>query len=445
MANVLLITYVFPPGGGIGVPRALAYAKYLPALQCRLSILAPSKPSLRDDDPELCKLVPPEVVVHRAWSPELPFALRDRVWKNAAVAASQAPGRKLFRWLAQYMLFPDPQTIWVPFALRKARRIVRQESIDTVILNVPPFSTLKIGVALKKKFPHLTLISDFRDDWVGYYLRNIDAPCKEKERRALALEAAAVAASTYVSTVTEKWVSQFRKRYPKEPAGKFICTSNGFDRDMFQNLPRCPRKKGKVVITYFGTVHNNRIYSPANYLNALESLPTEICSQIETHFIGRVVPDALPLLKRTKACVVLTGFMPKLKGLRCLQESDFVLLIATDAGSHAGKLFDYLGCGKPILALSPQGGEIDQLLQRTKTGWCADPWDKDAIRKMILSAYNRMAESGPIINPDSVAVNTYSWPKIMAQFASVVGIDSRQPSKPTDSDMKAVCASEVTG
>ena len=124
-------------------------------------------------------------------------------------------------------------------------------------------------------------------------------------------------------------------------------------------------------------------------------------SQIETRFIGRVVHDALPLLARKKANVDVRGFMPRLEGLHCLQESDFVLLIATDPGSHAGKLFDYLGSGKPILALSPPGGEIDKLLQRTRSGWCADPWDKDAIREMILSAYRRLTEGGaPIIIPN---------------------------------------------
>jgi hypothetical protein len=183
-----------------------------------------------------------------------------------------------------------------------------------------------------------------------------------------------------------------------------------------------------MVVTYFGTVRNNRIYSPQNYLDAIESLPDEICNRIETRFIGRVFPDALPLLKRTKANVRVQGFMPKLEGLRHLQESDFLLLIATDPGSHAGKLFDYLGGGKPILALSAPGGEIDQLLQRTRSGWCADPWDKGVIREMILSAYRRLTAGAPILCPDRDAVQAYSWPQVLARFAKATGIGAPQPS-----------------
>jgi glycosyltransferase involved in cell wall biosynthesis len=430
MSNVLLITYMFPPGGGIGTPRALAYTKYLPLQGCRLSVLSPTNPALRDYDPELCKLVPSNIVVHRAWNPELPISLRDRIWKTTARPAAHGreatiskPGavRKSFRWLAQHILFPDPQATWVPLAFRKACSIVDREAIDSVVVNVPPFSILKVGIALKRKFPHLKLICDFRDDWVGYYLKQIDHPSGEKIRRAQELEAEAVDVSSYVSTVTEQWVNQMRSRYPRQPASKFIYTPNGYDPEMFRDFSSRSPAGEKMVVTYFGTVHNNRIYSPDNYLDAIETLPDELRTQIETRFIGRVVRDAEPSLRRTRTTVHRLGFMPKLQGIRYLQETDFVLLIATDPGSHAGKLFDYLGSGKPILALSPPGGEIDRLLQRTRSGWCADPWDKKAIQQMIVFAYQRLKQGGGIIHPDDDAVQTYAWPNVFANFAIAAG------------------------
>ena len=79
MASILLLTYMFPPAGGIGTPRALAYARYLPRQGCRLSVLAPTEPALRDRDPGLEKFVPADIAVHRAWNPEIPMSFRDRV------------------------------------------------------------------------------------------------------------------------------------------------------------------------------------------------------------------------------------------------------------------------------------------------------------------------------------------------------------------------------
>lgn len=422
------------------MPRALAYVRYLPSHGCQLTVLTARNPAVPVYDPGLLQLVPAEVAVYRAWNPELPFRFRDRLWKAitrakeepVVVGEGQASSptdtagalRRSIRWAAQRALFPDPQVTWAGFAVRSAFHIVQQQAIDTVILNVPPFSTLKIGIALKRKFPRLKVVTDFRDEWVGYYLTNLDQPTPDKVHRARRLEARIVEASSFVSTVTERWVQQLRERYPEEPAGKFICTPNGYDPEMFREFTPRSRSDASIVITYFGTVHNNPVYSPDNYLNAIESLPDDIRCHIETRFIGRVAVGAQHLLRRTKATVRQLGFVPKEEGIRYLEESDFLLLIATDPGCHTAKLFEYLATGKPILALSARGGEIDQLLRRTRAGWCADPWDKPAIRSMIVSAYERAQSGAPIIDPDWDVINSYSWPVIVAGFARAIGIDT---------------------
>jgi glycosyltransferase involved in cell wall biosynthesis len=431
MANVLLLTYMFPPAGGIGTPRALAYTQYLPRPGCRLSVLAPTNPALRDRDPDLDRLIPADVVVHRAWNPEVPMSMRDRIWRrgtlhNGPVASTRASAARWmarpFRWMAHHLLFPDPQVLWAPSAFHKACKVIERDAIDTIIVNMPPYSLLKVALALKRQFPHLKLITDFRDEWLGYYLSQIDHPTEEKVRRAWELEAEAVHVSTYVSTVTDTWVQRLRSRYPGEPASKFVCTPNGYDPGMFRDFKPRRRTDGKIIVTYFGTVHGNRVYSPENYLKAIEGLPPAIRNQFETRFIGRIVGDAQSSLTQTKATVRLLGFMPKEQGIRHLQESDFLLLIATDPSSHAGKLFDYFACSKPILALSPPGGEIDRLLRLTRTGWCADPWDPAAIQHMILTACRQLRQGPAAMDRDMDAIRKYSWPCILDRFTSAVEI-----------------------
>lgn len=432
MANVLLLTYMFPPAGGIGTPRALAYARYLPREGCRVSVLAPTKPALRDRDPGLDKLIPDHVTVHRAWTPELPMSVRDRIWKRGVLASHGGHVRSTprqwigqpLRWLAHHFLFPDPQVLWVPSAFRKACRIVEHDAIDTIIVNMPPFSLLKLALALKRHYPNLKLITDFRDEWLGYYLGQIDEPTQQKTRRAWELEAEAVRASTYVSTVTDTWVERLRRRYPNEPPAKFVYTPNGYDPELFSDFRPRRHNGGRIIVAYFGTIHDNRIYSPRNYIAAIENLPKQLRDQIETRFIGRIVGEAQYSLRRTKANVQLLGFMPKQEGIRQLEEADFLLLIATDASSHAGKLFDYFGCRQPILALSPPGGEIDRLLRLTRTGWCADPWDTNAIQQMILSAIQQLRQGSPALNPNIEAIRSYSWPQIFSRFATTVQLNS---------------------
>jgi glycosyltransferase involved in cell wall biosynthesis len=436
MDNVLLISYLFPPSGTVGVGRALAYVRYLRLYGCHVSVLTATMPQTPGYDPELCKLIPDDVAVHRAWNPELPFALRDRAWKGMTSRHQESTelqrdtygivqerdhnirswAKAQMRCLAQRVFFPDPQRTWVPWALRKAIKVVNSARIDTVILNVPPFSTLRIGVALKHRFPKLKVILDFRDEWLGYYLQRIDEPSPRKVRLAEKLEGEAVRASSYVSTVTQEWVRRLRRRYPDEPPDKFIWTPNGYEPDMFSDFRSRNRADGKMLVTYFGSVHMNGVYSPKNYLNAMERLPAEIRTRINTRFIGRVRPDAEACLQQSRVAVEQLGFMPKGQGLRYLEETDFLLLIATDPTSHAGKLFDYLATGKPILALSPPNGEIAKLLRETGAGWCADPYDLEAIQAMLLQAFDRLQAKECLIQPNWDVIRSYSWPLIFKDF-----------------------------
>jgi glycosyltransferase involved in cell wall biosynthesis len=443
VANVLLVSYHFPPSGAIGVQRALAYIRYLRLYGCHVSALTATMPQTPAYDPDLCKSIPSDVRVLRAWNPELQFALRDQIWKRLtsrhrnsvkvqdssskkAAAGQDRPAWAVatIRSFAQRLLFPDPQTTWIPFALRKAVRVIDSEKIDTVILSVPPFSTLKIGIELRHRFPKLKVITDFRDEWLDYYLLQIDDPTPWKAQQAKELECKAVKASSYVTTVTQEWTQRLRRRYSDEPTGKFIYTPNGYEPETFRDFRPRGRADGKMVVTYFGSVHMNRVYSPKNYLDAIETLPAEVRDQIETRFIGRVRPDAQACLQQTKAIVRQLGFMPMVKGLRYLEETDFLLLIASDPTSHAGKLFEYFATAKPILALTPPDGEIAKLLQETRTGWCVDPWDLGAIREMLLQAFDRFKTGEGLTEPNWDAIRTYSWTAIFANFVAMVGIDA---------------------
>ena len=131
--------------------------------------------------------------------------------------------------------------------------------------------------------------------------------------------------------------------------------------------------------------------------------------------------------------------MPKRQGLRYLEETDFLLLIATDPTSHAGKLFDYLATGKPILALSPPNGEIAKLLRETGAGWCADPLNLEAIQAMLLQAFNRLQAKEFLIQPNWDVIRSYSWPSIFKDF-----VTSTRIHEPNGDDRDAVENSEIS-
>ena len=74
--RVLLVTYSFPPVGGVGVLRAASLARYLPSENIRLDVLTTRNASAVGTDSKLLQDIPSTVTIHRTTTLDLPFGLR---------------------------------------------------------------------------------------------------------------------------------------------------------------------------------------------------------------------------------------------------------------------------------------------------------------------------------------------------------------------------------
>lgn len=434
--RLLIISYVFPPCGGITVQRALSFAKYLPENGIEVHVLTASNAAAPVRDPGLLRHVPPQVTVHHALTLEPPFYLRKKLWALAdrrAKAASAQPatgganhsGGGL-RSLVKSVLMPDPQVLWKPMALRAASRIIRRHNIDTVLVTAPPFSVFLIGNELKRRYPHIRLISDFRDEWLRFYLTDFDFLADSKTRaRAEAIERETIERSSLVLAVTRSSLDEISSRYSGQPASKFALLANGYDPDALQQVERrWHGNTGRMVVTHVGTAYKTA--SPAYYLDAVDSLPEEIRSRIETRFIGRIAETEQRIFENRKSRVELLGFLPQAEALRRTSETDYLLLTMTNDFSLPGKLFEYLATGKPVLALSPRNGEVDRLLAETRGGFCVPHDNPEAIRELLLDAYRRVA-AGPLeFDPDWDAIHAYQRPRLAQALARL--LDDRLPA-----------------
>lgn len=426
--RLLLISYLFPPYGGVAVQRALSFAKYLPANGVEVHVLTASNAAAPVRDPGLLRHVPPQVAVHHALTLEPPFYLRKKVWNlldRGGKAASPAPAENNgsgggLRALVKSVLMPDPQVLWKPLALRAASRIIRQHNIDTVLVTAPPFSVFLIGNELKRRHPHIRLVSDFRDEWLRFYLTDFDFLSDSKTRlRAQAIERETIEQSDLVVAVTRGSLNEISSRYPAQPASKFALLANGYDPEEFQQVERrWHGNQGRIVVTYVGTAYKTA--SPSYYLDAVDALPDEIRSRIETRFIGRVVDTERHTFENRKSRIQLLGFLPHAEAIRHTAETDYLLLTITHDFMLPGKLFEYLATGKPVLALSPKGGEVDRLLAETRGGVCAAHDDPAAIRAMLLDACRRI-DGGPVdLQPDWEAIRSYERPRLARSLARLL-------------------------
>ncbi len=307
----------------------------------------------------------------------------------------------------------------MPFATRMASRIIRRYGIGTVLLTAPPFSVFMTGNALKRRFPHLSIIADFRDEWLNFYLTTFDFHSNPHIReRAAAIERETVESASLVLTVTPSIIKEIRERYPEQADGKFVYLPNGYDPEAFAAFK--PRRHGteRVIVTYVGTVY--KASSPRYFLDAVDALPAGIRERFETRFIGRVAEEEKPYLEGRKSDVKMLGFLPQAEAVKHMQETDYLLVTMTDASSLTGKIFEYLATGKPILAFARVGGEISKVLEETKAGWCVDPDDRDGARNLLMNAATWVSQPDGWFQPSVHAIRAFERPAQVAKLAELM-------------------------
>jgi glycosyltransferase involved in cell wall biosynthesis len=435
--NVLLITFSFPPAGGVGVLRALSLAKYLPENDIRLDVLTARNAPAVGKDLSLLQQVPASVTVHKAWTLDLPFAMRKALKKavagngaKAEVSAANSARSARSNFLKQTvgdMLLPDPQVGWLPFAFPAARRIIRNRKIDLVLITVPPFSTVLLVSKLRKAFPALPIVLDFRDEWLTTTINLVSFNKNEKARQiAQQAEAEAVRDATAVVAVTEAARREIRSRYPVEAEEKFLCVPNGYDLaprtaesgdTAATASPTNPNEK--IVLTYIGSVYGST--DPTTFIEAVSGLPEPIRARLHVRFIGHIeTPAYREALLSLGETIELCGFVPQAKALQAIQHTTYLLLITHDRINVAAKLYDYLGGGKPILAAVHPDGDVRRLLEETRTGWWADVDDVAAIRQLLVEAVERGPEVGEAFQPEAERIASYHRRPLTRRYAGLL-------------------------
>jgi hypothetical protein len=431
--NVLLVTYVFPPVGGTGVMRAASLARYFPEEGIRLDVLTARNASAVGSDSTLLKEIPAEVTVNRTVTLDLPFGIKKgmkRLISGAWFSSGQATGHSgadkpsfLKRVLGD-VLIPDPQVTWLPVLTRAARRIVGEHNIDLVLITAPPFSNILLVEKLRKEFPRLAIVVDFRDEWLT---TTFDLVSFLFSRSALArsfaynAEAKAVTNATAIVAVTEAARRVIRGRYPEEPDGKFHLIPNGFDATRLRRtaLPPPYRTDGKIVVTHIGTVY--AATEPTALVEAFQSLPNELKSRFKLRFIGHIEePRFREALMQLGDMVELKGYLPQHEALAAINDTDYVLLINHDPLNVGGKFYDYVGGGKPILGAVHPEGETRRLLDELRAGWWAGNQDVAGIRQLFIDAASRGDSQRDMFQPDLEKIAQYERKVLAQRYAALL-------------------------
>jgi glycosyltransferase involved in cell wall biosynthesis len=415
MKNVLIVTYYFPPSGGPGVQRVLKFSTYLLRHGWRPIILTVENGDYPARDESLLAEIPPEAVVIRTPIFE-PYDLYRRLTGKAAGTAVDVnvipkPGerRSLQERAAEFIratfFIPDARRGWLRHAVPAGMRAIREHDIQAIYSSSPPYTCALIARALQRR-SGLPWIAGFRDPWTGF----LSAPKRWWLPAAIDrhYERAVFAGCDRMEVAWTGILKDFHGKYPGVPTTKVHHLPNGFDSADFPALP--PSRSGRFTVTYTGSMYGKR--NPAVFLEAVRLLaargdvdPARLCLQ----FIGRFGAEVRTMLDgaRLGDAVVVRDYMPHADSVRALFASDALLMVVDDHEGNEeivpGKVYEYIGSERPIIALAPLGA-VTAVIEETGAGRHARSHDVEAVAAIVGEFYRQWSAGtlGAMLNRDVV-------------------------------------------
>lgn len=403
MKKILVITYYWPPSGGAGVQRWLKFTRYLPEYGVQPVVLTvdPALASYAQLDETLVAEVGPQTEVHRTKTVEL-YNLYMRLtgkkeipYGGFANETKVSFVQRLAKMVRGNFFIPDPRKGWNRYAYRKAVELIREHGIDTVVTTSPPHSTQLIGLKLKQKLG-IRWIADLRDPWTDiYYYSELYHSffARHVDRR---LELKVLQQADRIITVSQDVKRIFAEKLSASEAGKFAVIPNGYDEEDFQQ--EIQPDTDRFVITYTGTI--SAMYDIDGFLAALSALPASQLATIKLRFVGKIPPSIVEKIRQAVPDLELelVGYVDHHRSVGYLLQSSMQLLVIpkvdNNKGIITGKFFEYLASGKPVLAIGPKGGNLDDLMQETGCGQLFGFDDYQGMKSMISQCQDSSLETG---------------------------------------------------
>lgn len=425
MKKLLIITYYWIPSGGAGVQRWVKFTKYLREFGWEPIIYTPENPEYPSEDYSLEQDIPDDVKVIKTtiWEPydiyrnlfgkrgeKIPAGFisdnRQSTWKD-----------KLSIWLRGNFLIPDPRKFWVKPSVRYLKNYLKENPVDAVVTTGPPHSMHLIGLGLKKQFPGLKWIADFRDPWTNIDFYQDLRLTKWADNIHHKKEKEVVTTADCVVTVSEENRLEFELLGSKNA----ITITNGFDYDDYQFDDIV--LDDMFTISYIGTLIKSQNSTLLwKVLAKISREKQEFKDDLRIQLIGKFDQLILEQIQENGLIdnLITRDYVPHREAIMFQKSSQVLLLLINNIpnakGMMTGKFYEYLAAKRPILAIGPADGELAEILEESKAGKIADFDDELAMRNIVLEYY--AAYKHNILQTNSEGVEKYSRKNLTKQLVA---------------------------
>lgn len=394
--RILMISATFPPRGGSGVQRFAYQASFFSKYGWDVSVVTEGRPNswVTDNSIQVDALHADRILRINA-DPGLAGKFRQRIGKYLLLLES----------------FPDRYAKWRRRAFKAAMRVVEERRVNTVFVSLGHPSALGLAYDIKQEIPHLTLVVDVRDLWVGNPAK-LWRPSKfhfiHSQLDAI-FEKRWFSSVDAVATVSQEHCNILQKRYPHLSSHHFVVVHNGFDEELFQNRPPNEAAEETLVIRYLGFLLPEM--RPETFFQALSAtVEKQLEKRLEVEFYGGNPGYVQSLADRYGVSEIVSAhhYVPHDQAVSLMKGADVLLLFWTDdPGCMCGKLYEYLRAKRFVLAIEQGNVEARQLLSEKKRGTWISNDDVHKIERTLQMLIEKHQAAIPLLN-QHVSVNEYS-------------------------------------
>lgn len=354
--------------------------------------------------------------------------LRNQLDIDIKTERKKSRGRYASRLAKLYHAFPfilftgDGGRTYIRKGIKKGAELIESENITHLFSSYRPWADHLICYRLKKKYPHLIWIADFRDRASDPVRNDIWWPWLQRQFQRWILKRVDV-----VTTVSDGLADHFREDHPN-----VIVARNAMQQlpNGFLTAPSSPH----FTLTYTGSIYP-KLQSVDLLLATLRQLLNEEHinpAQLRLHYAGKdgEVWEEWTRYHDLAWCSTQHGMLSLQAAKQLQAESQLNILLSWSAENYGGimtaKLASYMEAGRPIVTLlnGPLDPELHAAVEKTGAGFVypsTDPQSPDRLRTFLLDAYRTWQFSGALpwrINPNKL--EPYTWPVQIEKLLAAV-------------------------
>ncbi len=384
--KVLIITYYWPPAGGIGVLRNLKLIKYFREFGWEPVVYAPSNAHYPYLDDGNFKDIPKNITIIKRPIRE-PFKAfkflsgrkKSESLNNIVQVRTKKPGimDRLGIWIRGNYFIPDARALWIKPSVRFLKNYLKEHPVDAIFTDGPPHTNTYIACKLSQTL-NIPWIADFQDPWtqVDYY-KDMKIG-KRADRKHKAMEQEVFRTAKKISVASPTWKTELETI----GANNVEVLYYGYDEDDFSKRTVNAERTG-FTICHAGLLGIDRC--PDLFLKMLgELVSINPLVELQLNLPGQVdfgVKEKIRL-SGLDARTTYPGTVSRETALDMTMSAN-VLLLPLNQQSNAkgripGKLYEYLRTGLPIVAFGPEDSDVARILNETGRGKCFDYSSRDA-------------------------------------------------------------------